>query len=283
MTLGKVLNDLTGLLLSAGIPSARLDARILISHVLGISTTTVFSHQERFVSIDEIKRIWQVSARRINHEPISHIICCREFWSLSFKVTKDTFDPNPDTETVVEAALSAIFDRQASIRLLDFGTGTGCILLALLSELPQAFGLGIDISQATLCVARENAKSLGLQHRSEFMIGNWGKEIDMSFDVILSNPPYIPKSDIDNLENEVSIYTPKIALDGGNDGLVCYRSLIPDIARLLVPNGIVALEIGRGQSNEVSKLFQKYGLTFTTLHYDLAGIDRCILVKDQNT
>jgi release factor glutamine methyltransferase len=278
-TIGEALVRLTDDLRAAGVPSARLDARMLLAHVLGVSATTVFSHPERPVSAEEETLLRQAAGRRLRREPMSHILGRREFWSLTFKVTADTLDPRPDTETVIEAALSALPDRQAPLRLLDFGTGTGCILLALLSELPQSSGVGIDASPAALAVARENAKALGLSHRAGFVLGDWGRGIDQTFDVILANPPYIPEGEIDGLEAEVALFEPRQALAGGGDGLDCYRALAPDVARLLKPGGIAALEVGRGQATAVGRLLQGRGLALLAVRQDLAGVERCVLVS----
>lgn len=277
-TIGEALVRLTDDLRAAGVPSARLDARMLLAHILGISTTVVFSHPERPISAEEADDLRRAGDRRLRREPMSHIIGRREFWSLSFKVTADTLDPRPDTETVIEAVLSAVSDRQAPLRLLDFGTGTGCILLALLSELPQATGVGIDASPAALLVARENAKTLGFHHRAGFVLGHWGQGIEQSFDVIVANPPYIPDGEIDALEDEVALYEPRDALAGGIDGLACYRALAPDVARLLKPGGIAALEVGQGQAEAVSRIFQGQGLALLAVRQDLAGVERCVLL-----
>jgi release factor glutamine methyltransferase len=278
-TIGEALVRLTDGLREAGVSSARLDARLLVAHVLNVSATTVFAHPERPLSAAEEELLSQAGRRRLRREPMSHILGSREFWSLSFKVTADTLDPRPDTETLVEAALSAIPDRQAALRLLDFGTGTGCILLALLSELPQATGVGIDASPAALAVARENAKTLGLSHRAGFVLGDWGRGIDQAFDVILANPPYIPEGDIDGLEAEVALFEPRDALAGGDDGLDCYRALAPDVARLLKPGGIAALEVGLGQAEVVGRFLQDRKLTLLAVRRDLAGVERCVLVS----
>lgn len=278
-TVGAILNELTGRLQTAGVSSARLDARLLLAHVLGIDATAIFSHPERPVSDDEEVRLRGAFERRLRREPMSHIIGRREFWSLSFKVTADTLDPRPDTETVIEAVLEALPDRRASLRLLDFGTGTGCILLSLLSELPEATGVGIDISPAALSVARENSKTLDLRYRAGFVLGHWGQGLEPPYDVIVSNPPYIPEGEIDALEDEVALYEPRGALAGGIDGLACYRSLAPDIARLLKPSGIAALEVGIGQADAVIRILAERGLELLAVRRDLAGVERCVVVK----
>ncbi len=259
-SLGEALVGLTDGLKAAGIESARLDARLLMAHALGISKTAVFIHPERRLSDDEEVLLGRLAERRLRREPMSHITGRREFWSLSFKVTADTLDPRPDTETLVEASLARIADRTAPLRLLDLGTGTGCILLALLSELPNASGVGIDQSPAALLVARENAKTLDLGFRAGFVLGDWGRGIDQSYDIILSNPPYIPDDDISGLEVEVAQFEPRSALAGGLDGLDCYRALAPDIHRLLKAGGFAAVEVGQGQAGAVGRILAGRGL-----------------------
>ncbi len=278
-SVGEILARLTDRLRVAGIPSARLDARILLAYALAVDGTQVFSHPERRLTAAEADQVEALAARRERREPISHIIGQREFWSLPFKVTSDTLDPRPDTETVVEAALSHMADRQAPLKLLDFGTGTGCILLALLSELPYASGLGVDVSQAALAVAADNAKALGFDRRAGFVFGDWGRGIDGLFDVIVSNPPYIPEQEIAGLEVEVSAFEPKGALAGGPDGLDCYRAMAPDVMRLLKPGGIAVLEVGQGQAEAVSLILQNTGLVSIGVRRDLAGVARCVVVS----
>ncbi len=279
ITSGEALRALTERLRMAGIPSARLDARLLLAHALEVDGTHVFSHPERQLSEPEQQRLEQIAARRERREPISHILGRREFWSLSFAVTADTLDPRPDTETVVEAVLARLDGRDAPLSILDLGTGTGCILLALLSELPHASGLGVDISRAALRVAESNAAALGLDHRGRFAFGDWGRGIDGLFDAIVANPPYIPNQDIGGLETEVAAFEPRCALAGGPDGLDCYRSLAPDVARLLRPGGIAALEVGHGQAEAVGLIMRNTGLTLLGVRPDLAGVERCVVLS----
>jgi len=278
-TCGEVLRTVTTRLHDAGIPSARLDARLLLAHALDVSATAVFSHPERVLTADEQARIEALAVRRAGREPVSHILGQREFWSLTFKVTADTLDPRPDTETVIDAVLAAVADRQAPLRLLDFGTGSGCILLALLSELPQASGLGVDASPAALAVALANGQALGLDHRVIFASGDWGRGITGLFDVIVSNPPYIRDQDIDGLEVEVAGFEPRAALAGGPDGLNCYRALAPDVKRLLKAGGRAVFEVGQGQAEAVAGIMQTVGLVVQGLRRDLSGIERCVIVS----
>ncbi|MBT5660246.1 MAG: HemK family protein methyltransferase, partial [Rhodospirillaceae bacterium] len=193
----------------------------------------------------------------------------------------DTLDPRPDSETLISSVLSAFPDQDAPLRLLDLGTGTGCLLLTLLSEYPQASGLGIDLSDAACRVAVENATSLGLASRVIFAVGDWGRGLDGTYDVIVSNPPYIPEAEIETLAAEVADFEPRLALSGGADGLACYRDLMPDITRLLAPGGGAFLEIGQGQAGDVSALAETEGMALVSEIPDLSGIVRCLaLVRD---
>lgn len=262
---------------AAGIDSARLDARLLVAEALGVAPMKVATYPEMELTADQSARLEAMARRREAREPISHILGRRGFWTLDLAVTAATLDPRPDTEVLVEAVLDTIPDRRAPLRVLDFGTGSGCILLALLAELPQARGLGIDRSDAALAVARRNAEANGLAGRAEFRLGDWGSGVDGRFDVIVSNPPYIPDQDIAGLEPEVARYEPRTALAGGPDGLDCYRALAPDVARLLGDAGVVGVEVGEGQAEAVAALLREAGLAVTAVRRDLAGIERCVI------
>jgi release factor glutamine methyltransferase len=276
-TCGETLRRLTERLAAAGVASARLDARLLVAHALGISPTAVFSHPERPLSRDDAAAVAAAAARRLRREPVSRIIGRREFWSLSFKITPDTLDPRPDSETIVEAVLERLSDRLAPLTLLDLGTGTGCLLLALLSELPRATGIGVDINPGALAAARENARALGFDGRASFVASDWGREIDGSFDVIVANPPYIPEQEIAGLDPEVAEFDPPLALAGGPDGLACYRAMTSSLVRLLARQGFAVLEIGQGQSQAVEAILQGSGLTMRQVCRDLAGCQRGIV------
>lgn len=266
-------------LAEAGIEDARREARLILAHALGIDPVTVLGYPER--PVGDAAAYEALIGRRAAREPLSHLTGRREFWSLEFEVTPATLDPRADSETLVEAALEAVADRDAPLRLLDFGTGTGCLLLALLSELPNATGLGIDIDLAALEVAGRNAARLGLAERVSFRQGDWGDSLDGPFDVIVSNPPYIPAGDIAGLQAEVARYEPRGALDGGADGLDCYRRLAPEICRLLAPGGAVVLEFGMGQGGDVAGLMQTQGLAFRGFRRDIAGHERCLTLTKE--
>lgn len=263
-------------LAEAGIEDARREARLILAHALGIEPVAILGYPERIVG--DAGDYQALIARRAAREPLSHLTGRREFWSMEFEVTPATLDPRPDSETLVEAALAAVADRAAALSLLDFGAGTGCLLLALLGELPNARGLGVDISQDALAVARRNASRLELASRALFAIGDWGASLAGPFDLIVSNPPYIPSADIPGLQAEVAQYEPHRALDGGADGLEAYRRLAPDIARLLAPGGASVLEFGAGQGADVARLMTAEGLIFQGFDRDLAGHERCLTV-----
>jgi release factor glutamine methyltransferase len=178
----------------------------------------------------------------------------------------------------VEAALAALPDRAAPLRIIDFGTGSGCLLLALLSELPNAFGLGIDILPGAVAVARRNAAALGLARRAFFAVGNWGETISWRADVIVANPPYIPSAEIETLPPEVARYEPRCALDGGSDGLAAYRALGLATRRLLAPTGIAVFETGAGQHDQVARLLGESGLALRSIKFDLSGVARGVVV-----
>jgi release factor glutamine methyltransferase len=265
-------------LAGAGIDGAATDARLLVQEVTGLSRQALLRSPAHRLTAAETSQLVALIARRAEREPLSHILGRREFWSLEFWVTRACLDPRPDSETVVEAALARLADPARSLRVLDFGTGSGCLLLALLSELPLATGIGVDASDAALAVARENAERLGLSRRAQFVAGDWGRGVGGAFDAIVANPPYIARADIDALAPEVARHEPRLALDGGPDGLDAYRALLPDIARLLAPAGFAAIEIGAGQRAAVAGLAESAGLVCADAKRDLAGRERCLIL-----
>jgi release factor glutamine methyltransferase len=257
--------------------NARLEAWLLLGAATGRTRADLMatSHERLTPAIEA--RLAQLVDRRLAHEPIAYILGEREFWSLPFAVSPDVLIPRPESETLVEAALAALPDRSAPLQLLDLGTGSGCLLLALLSELPQAMGLGIDLSQAALAVAEAAAARLGLAQRARFQLGDWGRGLNAHFDLVVSNPPYIAEGEWHHLPLDVRGFEPALALAGGPDGLTAYRALAPDCARLVVPGGTVVLEIGQGQGDAVEALLTRRGLTVTGRRRDLAGIERCLI------
>jgi release factor glutamine methyltransferase len=276
LTIGQLLDRSAARLAAAGIDEPRHEARLILALALGIEPATVLGWPERVVQPERAVAADALIARRAAGEPVSRLRGKREFWSLDFALSPDTLDPRPDSETLIAAALADIADRDTKLRVVDFGTGTGCLLLALLSELPKATGIGIDISPGAVAMAQSNAMALGLADRANFRVGDWDTGVDSPADVILSNPPYISSSEIGRLPRDVVAFDPRTALDGGPDGLSAYRSLGAAIRRLLVPTGRAYIEIGAGQGLQVARIMGELGVTVTAMRRDLAGIERCV-------
>jgi release factor glutamine methyltransferase len=260
------------------VESADLDARLLTGAALGLDLTAMISAAKRLLTDDESAQLADFARRRIAGEPVARIVGVREFWSLPLRLSADTLVPRPDTETIVEAALELLDKdgrRNESLAIADLGTGSGAILLALLSELPNASGLGTDINVAALQTARQNARELGFASRAGFVACNYADALAGGWDLIVSNPPYIRSADIAGLSIEVRDHDPRRALDGGVDGLDAYRIIAPDAARLLAPDGLLLVEVGHDQSGEVTDLMTAAGLTLQgSPRADLAGIRR---------
>ncbi|UYO45046.1 peptide chain release factor N(5)-glutamine methyltransferase [Rhodopseudomonas palustris] len=262
----------------AAIESAALDARLLVGEVTGLDLTGLLVQAERILTAEENERLQSLAARRLGGEPVARILGMREFWGLPFELSTDTLVPRPDTETIVEAALAILQERALPApRILDIGTGSGAILLALLHERPGAIGVATDISLGALRTARRNAQRLGLADRAGFVACDYASALQGRFDLIVSNPPYIPANEIAGLDREVREHDPRRALDGGADGLDAYRKIIPESVRLLQPRGALVVEIGQGQERDVSALMQASGLTVSDpFRPDLSGIFRAV-------
>ena len=269
---------LTARLKSASTDSAELDARLLAGAVLGLDLTGLMTATRRIITPHEAERLENFTQRRLAGEPVARILGVKEFWGLPLQLSPATLVPRPDTETVVELALEICRDeRNARPRIADIGTGSGAILLALLSELPEATGVGTDISPMALCTAQDNAARLGLAPRAAFIACDYAAALSGTFDLIVSNPPYIRSVDIPRLDREVREYDPLGALDGGTDGLDAYRAIIPESARLLAPGGTLVVEAGSGQSSVIAELMSASGLTSgKPPRADLAGVPRAV-------
>lgn len=277
IAIGELLYEVQTQLAEAGIENPRLDARVLLGNIVDGGEATVFGYPEREVPAVQVRKIRALAARRAAREPMSQVLGEKEFWSLGFEVTGDTLTPRPDTETLIEAMLAWAGRRNGRpLRILDLGTGSGCILLTLLHAIPDAQGLGVDCSAAALGVARRNADRLGLSGRARFQQGNWTDGIDERFDLVVANPPYIPTGDIGGLDPEVARFEPLVALDGGLDGLVAYRRIAQSVGDVLAPDGAVFLEVGAGQAPEVARLLGDAGLADVSVRADLSGLDRCV-------
>ena len=279
-TVDAVRRALTARFKAAGNDSAELDARLLVSTALGLDLTGLITAANRTISSEESARIQDFARRRLAGEPVARILGVREFWGLPLKLSAATLVPRPDTETIVERALELIRGDGAtnrSLRIADLGTGTGAILLALLSELPNAHGFGTDISTEALQTARDNAAQLGLSDRVTFIACDYASALDGAFDLIVSNPPYIRSAEIADLAVEVRDHDPRAALDGGADGLDAYRALIRQSVGLLAPNAVLVVEAGQGQATDIEALMTAAGLSPTgPPKRDLGGIPRAV-------
>lgn len=266
-------------LASARFDEARRRARRLVAAALDLTPAEIFARLDRMITEDEGDRVAALLRRALSHEPLSRILGRREFWGLEFALSPDTLDPRPETETVVEAALARLGERDRPYRLLDLGTGSGCLLVALLSELPEASGIALDRSAGAVATARRNAERLGVGARARFAVGDWTSALRGSFDAIVANPPYIESPEMARLPREVRDHDPKLALDGGVDGLDACRAIAADVSRLLRPGGIFACEVGSGQEVAVAVLLTAGGLVIDGIVPDLAGIARCVVAR----
>jgi release factor glutamine methyltransferase len=262
---------------AAGVEQPRREARILLAAALRTDAAGLLGIATIDPGIFE-----PLLARRKAREPLAYITGRREFWGLDFAVSPATLIPRADSETLIEAALAAFPSRGAVQTILDLGTGTGCLLLAALHEFTHAFGVGIDLSPAAAKLARANATQLGLASRAIFFAGNWAEALHAKFDLILSNPPYIPGAEIARLMPEVAKFEPAQALNGGPDGLAAYRAIIAGLAALLAPGGAAILELGIGQSQQVAALAAQHGLSSTT-RADLGDIPRALVIRPQTS
>lgn len=263
-----------------GIDTPELDARILVGHAVGLDHTGLATSADRGLTAREAEAITALGRRRLAHEPVARIVGNKEFWGLPLQVTPSVLVPRPDTETVVEAALAAIAaggPRDRALRIADLGVGSGALLLALLSELPGAVGVGTDRSLPAIETARLNARGLGLSSRAAFVACDYGAALPGDHDLVVSNPPYIPTNHIATLAPEVRDFEPRQALDGGYDGLDSYRAIAADAPRLLAPGGALVLELGIGQSDLVAGLLTAAGLAVgSPPKPDLAGVPRAL-------
>ena len=266
-----------------GIETPALDARILVGHALGLGHAALAGASERRLTAEEVERVSALAARRVLREPIARIVEMREFWGLSLRVGPATLVPRPETETVVETALRALDaqgERSRALSIADLGTGSGALLLALLSELPGARGVGTDLDPAAVAIARDNAQRLGLADRAYFIAGDFTAAIAGPFDLVVSNPPYIRSGDIASLSPDVRDNDPHLALDGGPQGLSAYESIAADAKRLLAPAGHLVVELGAGQAQAAAALFRSAGLEVVQpARRDLAGVERALHMR----
>ncbi len=269
--------SLGGRLKAKGMATPDLDARLIIKAAAGLSDADFISRRDREISAETLASIESMAERRLAREPVSRILGKREFWGLPFTVTPAVLDPRPDSETLVDAALKH-FERSAPSRILDLGTGSGCLIISLLHEWGEARGVAVDISEEALAIAERNAADNRVAERLSFRRGNWldGFESNAQFDLVISNPPYIPRADLANLDADVLHYDPILALEGGIDGLDSYKSIFLNLHKHIEKAGIALFEIGIGQHDDVVRLAEKYGFHARGIHADLGGIPRVV-------
>ncbi|GAB0117531.1 peptide chain release factor N(5)-glutamine methyltransferase [Acidisoma sp. 7E03] len=277
--LDATLRDATARLGAAGIEEPYREARILLAAAIGADLAGLLRRRGGTLTAAEAESYVAMVAKRAMRISAAHVLGHREFWSLDFLVTEDTLAPRPDSEVMIETALALRRDRAAVRRILDLGTGTGCLLLAALSEYPEAWGLGVDLSPRTAAVAAENARRLGMAPRCAIAVGRWWQPVSARFDLILCNPPYIPAADIAGLMPEVRDHEPRLALDGGMDGLDPYRLLFADLPNHLNPGGLALFEFGIGQAEALERLAVAAGLGVRALRADLGGQPRVLAVS----
>lgn len=274
---------LSARLQAAGFEEPALDARLLVGAALGLDLTGLIAQAARHLTPEEAVRLEGLAQRRLAHEPVARILGVREFWGLPFRLSEATLVPRPDTETVVELALEIFRERTIAggrPRIADIGTGSGAILLALLHEIPEAFGVGTDLSLTALGTAKGNAAVLGLADRAAFVACSYAAALSGPFDLIVSNPPYIPAGEIPKLSIEVREHDPHLALDGGNDGYDAYRALIPQATELLAPGGGLVVEAGHGQAADIETLMAAAALSIDRPpKADLGGIPRAVSAR----
>lgn len=261
--------------------TARLDVDLLLEEALGLEALDIILQPHRKIEGREAAIFQELLNRRRVREPISQILGRKDFWSLTFAVSRDCLTPRPDSETLIEAALKTIPDKNAALKILDLGTGSGCLLLSLMSELPNSTGVGIDMSDKALAVALANARRLGFVQRCEFMVSDWSEKLPPSakFDIILCNPPYIAEVEMAGLDPDVRDHEPHMALFAADEGCGEYIRLSRIIPKLAVPGTNVFLEIGHTQAARVEEIFKKTGAKNIRILQDLAGRDRCVAVN----
>ncbi|MEK4033978.1 peptide chain release factor N(5)-glutamine methyltransferase [Methylocystis sp. IM3] len=278
---GEAVARVVACLVDSGVEpeQARDDARLLLRAAAGLTRLELAMAPDALLTEEQALRLSAFAARRAAREPVSRILGARGFWTLDLAVMPNVLDPRADTETLVETTLALVGDRNAPLSIVDLGSGSGAILCALLSELPLARGLAVDLSPDACAATRENLRRCGLSGRAQVVRGRWGASLKGPFDVVVSNPPYVRAGDLVALDPEVSLHDPALALDGGADGLVCYRDIIADLGRLLAPGGLAAFEVGFDQAASVAALLGAHGFIVERIARDAAGRDRVVAAR----
>jgi release factor glutamine methyltransferase len=276
-----LLRDTAVALTAAGIDNVRFEARLLLAHAAGLPVEALVARGQEAVPGPVVEAVRALTARRVKREPMAYILGEREFWGRPFRVSPAVLVPRPDSETLIEAALELIPDRSRALRIADLGVGSGCLLLTLLAEYPQARGTGLEVSPEAMEVARDNAGRLGVADRTTWVAGDWRQPgwtnlLGGPFDLLVSNPPYIEAGAIQGLMPEVARYEPGLALDGGPDGLAAYREIAAAARQLIAPGGHLLVEAGESQAFEIQGIFAATGFSRARLWKDLGGIERVV-------
>lgn len=261
------------------IETAKLDARLIVQHALGMSDMDMLVQFDRQLTEQDLVLVAELGERRLKREPVAHLLGYREFWGLNFAVSSDVLVPRADSETLVEVILDDIKDHQAPLKLLDIGTGSGCLLLALLSELPNAVGIGVDMSASALNMAGRNAQNLGLSERSLFIRGDFASAFSGSFDLVLSNPPYLAEEEFSRLDADVADYDPYSALVSGPSGLEAYEQVLEQVGSWPSPLPTVYFEIGYRQGEALKALALRSDASHVEIKQDLGSRDRVVTVR----
>ena len=275
MILSEIKKKLSKNFLISGIETAELDARLILKEILSFDDKELIINENYHIPKGFIKEIFAIEKRRLKGEPISKIFKKRDFYKSTFIISNDVLDPRPETELIVEIANNYIKKNEVK-NILDLGTGSGCILLSVLKENKMINGLGIDLSKEAINIAQKNSKKLQLDKQSNFLISNWMEAINFKFDIVVSNPPYIASKDIKKLSNNVKNFDPLLSLDGGEDGLNCYRVIVKDLKRVINKNAIIIIEIGYNQSKFVEEIFKKNDFKLIKKYNDINGLDRVL-------
>ena len=278
MFLKELYTNSINLLKDKGVLTANLDVKILLAFLLNIDTKEIINYFNNEISNEFLNNFQKLLSRRLNREPIANIIGKKAFWDYDFIVNENVLTPRPDSETLIEAVLENYKDKDQKLNILDLGTGSGCLILTLLSIYQNSQGLAIDISDKALEIAKQNAKLLNI-NRIKFLKNNWNNNINKKFDIIISNSPYIPKKEIEILEPEVNKYNPLLALDGGNDVLDCYKYLAKNLQKNCKENTKIFLEIGKNQENNIIEIFKNNKFELLKIYKDINGIIRILELK----
>tara|TARA_B100001063_G_scaffold100157_1_gene93545 strand:+ start:188 stop:1036 length:849 start_codon:yes stop_codon:yes gene_type:complete len=273
---------ITKKLFDSGIETSSLDSRIILKEVFCFDEKELILNSQLIVTKNKISEADKILARRISGEPVSKIFGKRDFYKSTFLISEDVLDPRPETELIIEIANNFILDKGYK-NFIDLGTGSGCIILSILKDNKSLRAIGIDISNKAINIAQKNCSNLNLEKQATFLVSNWLSKVSGSYDLIISNPPYIPSKDIDALSANVKNYDPLISLDGGEDGLKCYRQIAEDINRVIGKNGRVVLEIGYNQAEDVIKIFESKDFIFLDKYIDINGLDRILTFESKKT